>query len=300
MSMRRDLFVTGFFLLCVGQAVQAETLDVVFELAPPQIISQQVVRISGTTNLPAETRVVIRTDLTARPDQIPPVTGRRISAQGASGPAGAAVVTANGTFELRLREPHKFKTGTYRIAAQVFVCSYTLLGSSTPQPTSFYEIAGKHGENLRGTAIDKQGDFLSTHVAVFATDEVALRPEEVDAFAKRERVRIGQCLQEIDGAYQQHLQLRERGMYARSTQTNEWLANRVVAGFTGTMKQLDRQFQYVQTQEAFFQLQETLKTLEQVHYWALQAERKPAEYAQAQADFAATRTRLQDYLDGIK
>lgn len=305
--MNLHVFLLLIVTLCLPvRSAFAQLIQVQLNLDQPQIINETTLIINGKTNLPPGTEVTIQADPTARPDLMPSIKGGRylqrlggITADWV--PAGKATVTPQNTFAVTLKDPHKFKTGKYQVAAQVWVCSFSLFGKATPQSKAFYEIAGPAGENLQGPLVHRQLELLTGQVAVTTSREFEFRPGEADQAASKEKKKLQRYAKAIDDAYKLHLQLLQQGVYAQWTNKNNLQANRLVVNYGLRLKNTHKSIRPIETQEAFFLFSETVKALEQVHYWSLYVlNPEPEKYTQAETEYIRAKARLDDYIAGIK
>ncbi len=305
--MNLHIFLLVIATLCLPvRSASAQLIQVQLNLDEPQIINETTVIITGKTNLPPGTEITFQADPTARPDLMPSIKGGRhlqrlggITADWV--PAGKATVTPQSTFTVTLKDPHKFKTGKYQVAAQVWVYSYSMFGKLSAQPKDFYEIAGSAGANLQGPLVDRQLALFMGHVAVTTSREFEFRPGEADQVASKEKKKLQRYAKAIEDAYKLHLQLLQQGVYAQWTNKNNLQANRLVVNYGFRLKNTHKSIRPIETQEAFFLFSETVQALEQVHYWSLYVVNpEPEKYTEAVTEYTRAKARLDDYIAGIK
>lgn len=282
-------------LLLIGAAftgsADAQIIQVKLDLGQPRISNERTVSFFGRTNLPAGTKLDVRSDLAGRP--LPPVKGTKIvSRQQVS-------VAADGSVKFTLDEQSGFKTGKYRLTVQAWVYGASIFGSSKPQAPEFYVVAGDKGENLRGPLMDRKTYVGSHTVAVTAVGEFEFSKAKVDVVARKEKPVIRKYSKAIDDAYAIHVQLRDQGVYAGCANEKDLRSNRIVVDYGLRLKKSHDSIRRVRTQEAFFLLTETINALDAVHYWSL-PNMPPGKYAQAVTDYEAAKTKLDAFIVGIQ
>jgi hypothetical protein len=194
----------------------AKIIKVELDLGQPRITDKKTVHFVGTTNLPAGTKLMIRSELPSRPslfnqrEQIgpPPPSYPTIYLDD-------VIVATNGTFSFTLKDRNGFKTGKYRLFAQVDVfhtegIPLQVSGEDIEvrtQTPNFYRAAGDFGENLTGPTVDRKFTFFKLRkVEVNVDGGFELSDGTIDEIARLEKRLLKKCSSALDEAFAMHEQ----------------------------------------------------------------------------------------------